>query len=331
MIKVSVVIPIYKAEKYLCECLDSIVKQSLNDWECIMVNDGSPDNSRQICAEYVAKDKRFILINQENQGVSAARNNGLEKAKGEFVFFMDADDGINEQFLQSAYDNTIAEGSDLVICGKQFFLKEGKKTTLPAWAVLIRGKLLNEYPDVRFPIGIQPCEDGLFTHRLLALTDKISYNPEADYFYRQYPEQNHRQINSLCDKVLMQIPQWMRILESFYDEYGLWESKAAHLAGFMAEEPFGWRYLGMPFTPMQRQELFVIIKSFMATKIFPLLNNEEYEKLPFLFRMFLNSKSARDFDFKYKIYKLIKKCGKFLVRLVPVKKYRKKLRERYFK
>lgn len=90
--KVSVIIPIYNAEKWLRECLDSVCEQSLQNIEIICVNDGSPDNSLQILEEYAAKDERIVIIDKKNEGVGAARNDGIRAAKGEYVAFVDPDD-----------------------------------------------------------------------------------------------------------------------------------------------------------------------------------------------------------------------------------------------
>ena len=92
MPKVSVIIPVYNVEKYLKQCLDSVVNQTLKDIEIICVNDGSTDNSLEILEEYAQKDNRIIIISQENQGQSVARNIALEKATGEYVGFVDSDD-----------------------------------------------------------------------------------------------------------------------------------------------------------------------------------------------------------------------------------------------
>src|SRR3954470_7921673 len=102
-IKVSVVIPVYNAEKYITECIESLLNQTLKQCEFIFVNDGSSDNSSQIINEFKKKDNRIILINQENQGVSIARNNGLKAASGEYVGFVDADDYIDCEMYETIY------------------------------------------------------------------------------------------------------------------------------------------------------------------------------------------------------------------------------------
>ena len=115
-IKVSVIIPVYNVEKYLRQCLDSVVNQTLKEIEIICVNDGSPDNSLSILQEYANRDSRFIIIDQENQGVGCSRNTGIRKARGEFVCFMDPDDWYPENdVLETLYST--AKRERVCICG----------------------------------------------------------------------------------------------------------------------------------------------------------------------------------------------------------------------
>ena len=100
MPKISVIVPVYNVEKYLRECLDSILVQTFTDFELILVNDGSQDSSGAICDEYAGKDKRITIIHQENQGQAAARNNAIAIAKGEWIHFVDSDDVIHPQMLE---------------------------------------------------------------------------------------------------------------------------------------------------------------------------------------------------------------------------------------
>lgn len=96
----SIIIPIYKVEPYLRECLDSVAASPLDCWEAILVEDGSPDGCPQICDEYAARDRRFRVIHQENGGVAAARNAGLDAAQGEWVWFVDADDLVDMRYVE---------------------------------------------------------------------------------------------------------------------------------------------------------------------------------------------------------------------------------------
>lgn len=115
-IKVSVIIPVYNVEKYLRECLDSVVNQTLKEIEIICINDGSPDNSLAILQEYAKRDSRFVIVDQENQGVGRSRNTGIRKARGEFVCFMDPDDWYPEpDILETLYST--AKRERVCICG----------------------------------------------------------------------------------------------------------------------------------------------------------------------------------------------------------------------
>ena len=101
---ISVIVPVYNAEKYLKKCLDSLVNQSYKDLEIILVNDGSQDGSEKICKDYEEKDSRIILINKNNGGPSSARNSGIEKANGEYLSFIDSDDYLALDFYEKLED-----------------------------------------------------------------------------------------------------------------------------------------------------------------------------------------------------------------------------------
>lgn len=113
-IKVSVIVPIYNVEEYLEECLDSLLTQTLNEIEVIMVNDGSVDNSRNIAQKYVTKYKHFQLIERENGGLSAARNSGLLVATGEYIYFIDSDDYLVPNALEILYKKASSENLDVL-------------------------------------------------------------------------------------------------------------------------------------------------------------------------------------------------------------------------
>lgn len=110
---VSIIVPVYNAERYLSRCIDSILEQSFTDFELLLINDGSNDNSAGICDEYVAKDSRVLVFHKENGGASAARNYGLDKAVGKYVCFIDADDWVGKDYIKQLLPY---EGEDMVIC-----------------------------------------------------------------------------------------------------------------------------------------------------------------------------------------------------------------------
>ena len=199
MPKISIIVPVYKVEKYLHRCLDSIVAQTFTDWECILVDDGSPDNSGNICDEYAGKDNRFRVFHQENAGVSAARNKGLDEAKGEWITFIDSDDWVDEKMYEELFACAVTNAAEVVVSGrvqidgikteKEFKVKNGW-LNMPKdfeWyiqspcAKLFSRTILHKY-NIRFPEGITLAEDLYFVfqvfincQRILG-TDKVFYN-----------------------------------------------------------------------------------------------------------------------------------------------------------
>lgn len=120
--KISIIVPCYNLAQYLDEALQSVLNQSYSDWECIIINDGSPDNTEDIANKWVAKDSRFVYIYKENGGVSSARNLGMEKAKGIYIIPLDADNKLRPEFIEkSIYLLDLNDDVDLVYGDVQFF------------------------------------------------------------------------------------------------------------------------------------------------------------------------------------------------------------------
>lgn len=113
---ISIIVPIYNTEKYLSKCLDSILAQTYTNWEAILVDDGSPDNCGMICDEYAAKDTRFKVIHQLNQGVVAARNKAILHSKGDYLSFVDSDDTISETMIEEMIELAHKKSLDIVWC-----------------------------------------------------------------------------------------------------------------------------------------------------------------------------------------------------------------------
>lgn len=125
---ISVIVPIYNVEEYLDACLKSIQDQTFRDFEVLLINDGTPDNSMEIAMRYVQQDDRFRLFNNENQGLSYARNFGLERAQGDYIAFIDSDDRINEEYLEKLYEAIKEYDADVAICNfRLYFLNSGKE------------------------------------------------------------------------------------------------------------------------------------------------------------------------------------------------------------
>lgn len=124
MKEISIILPVYNVEKYLAQCLDSIVNQTFKDFECICVNDGSTDNSLSILQKYAQKDKRFKIITQENKGLSGARNAGIKTAKSKYLTFIDSDDWVTENYLEVLYNKIEETKSDIVRASYKFYFQE---------------------------------------------------------------------------------------------------------------------------------------------------------------------------------------------------------------
>ena len=116
MPKVSIIVPVYKVEKYISRCIESILNQSYTDWELILIDDGSPDKSGEICDQYAAKDNRIRVFHKINSGVGETRNLGIKKAEGEWLLFIDSDDFVNSQYVSSFFNHAV-DNSILVIQG----------------------------------------------------------------------------------------------------------------------------------------------------------------------------------------------------------------------
>ena len=114
--EISIIVPIYNVEEYLCKCLDSIVNQTYTDYELILIDDGSTDDSGKIADEYSSKDDRITVIHKKNSGVSDARNRGLENASGKYICFIDADDWIEVSYLEELLLLAKSNDADIAMC-----------------------------------------------------------------------------------------------------------------------------------------------------------------------------------------------------------------------
>lgn len=202
---ISIIIPVYNAEKYLEDCLTSIFKQTYDNFEVICVDDGSIDNSKAICNEWCLKDSRFRYVYQDNAGVSVARNIGIEKAKGEYICFLDADDYIDEHYLE--YLLEIIDNHDAVICdltrddglGKKGSVKEESPKKLirdvifehikhPGLYCFIYKVSIIISCGIRFTEGCIKNEDTEFYIRYLAACkNSIAITSYVGYYYRPNP------------------------------------------------------------------------------------------------------------------------------------------------
>ena len=142
-IEVSVIIPVFNAEEYLVKCLDSVVNQTLENIEIIIIDDGSTDGSSEICMNYAAKDNRIIYYRKENEGLAAARQDGIERANGEYIGFVDSDDWLELNMYERMYSEAVKENADIVFCNCYFNDSETDRTHLEP-GVYDRERIENE-------------------------------------------------------------------------------------------------------------------------------------------------------------------------------------------
>lgn len=206
---ISVIVPVYKVENYLRECLDCILMQSYTDFELILVDDGSPDRCGEICEEYSERDMRVRVIHQDNQGLSGARNTGIEAACGEYITFVDSDDLVSPHYLAVLHEALTDSDADISVCRTLIFADgetpqekadliikktvfSGKKACIllydgsaevpvNAWGKLYRKEIIGNH---RFPLG-RLHEDQAFTPLMCYRAKKVAAVNVQLYYYRE--------------------------------------------------------------------------------------------------------------------------------------------------
>ncbi len=224
MDKVSIIVPVYNVEKYLPTCIESILNQSYKNFELILVDDGSPDKSGDICDDFAKKDNRIKVIHQKNSGVSKARNTGIDNATGEWILFVDSDDELTDTSLE-CYISSIAESNDVdaIVSGmKKIFVNDAKEIeyfTLEdslfynndfeslyyylkskymfglVCSKLYRNSIIKNN-DIRFNEILASYEDELFFVDYLAHCDSVKTISDVTYIYRRFGNE------SLCSKYI---------------------------------------------------------------------------------------------------------------------------------
>ena len=222
--KISIIVPVYNTEKYLRQCVDSILNQSFKDFELLLIDDGSKDASGTICDEYATKDKRVRVWHQENQGVSVARNVGLEHAQGEWIYFPDSDDIIVEDAFETMI-KMVSDSVDYVMCGYEVYDENGNCTYAITernqrvitreealvemfaptdyryqgylWNKLFRASIIKDN-HLRFVKGIKFNEDRLYdVEYLCRIKGNVVYSTTPVY---QYIERSNSAMSSLTQR-----------------------------------------------------------------------------------------------------------------------------------
>ena len=236
MTKVSIIVPVYNVEKYIGKCLDSLVNQTIDDYEVIVVNDGTPDNSQEIIDKYAVKYPNIVKpVIKKNGGLSDARNYGLKYAKGDYIGFVDSDDYVEHSMFEKLYNKAKENDFDITVCdinyvydektvrvssliSRDIFTKEGVREAMiniypAAWNKLYKRKLFNN--NVRFKKGVW-YEDVEFLYRLFPYIDSIGTVKEA---LINYVQRDNSIIRSFDERLYNYIDNWNGIVE-FYKQNG---------------------------------------------------------------------------------------------------------------
>lgn len=204
---ISIILPVYNGEKTMAECVESVISQTYQDWELIIVNDGSKDKTEEILMKYSRQDSRIRILTKEKEGVSAARNLAIAAAHGEFLAFIDADDKMEPEMLHTLYVQLIKAGADISICSYWNWFENKKEEVIPCtgnihvwdseqcfrelfynrsvlgffWNKMFKRELLKEN---FFPVGIDICEDLITLCCIMRKSLKIVFTDQALYDYR---------------------------------------------------------------------------------------------------------------------------------------------------
>lgn len=231
--KISVIVPVYKAEAYLHRCVDSILAQTFQDFEVLLIDDGSPDRSGEICDEYARKDRRVRVFHKENGGVSSARQCGMDNALGEYTIHADPDDWVEPTMLEELYKKAKEEDADMVICdlyrdekGKSVYISQRPSaldyTTVlhelflfilysSCWNKLVKRICYSKF-NIKFPLELSNLEDFYVNVCIVSHGVHISYLPRAFYHYVQDINSNslsHREV----ERILPQHAIFLQLLE----------------------------------------------------------------------------------------------------------------------
>ena len=204
----SVIVPVYKVEKYIHQCVDSILAQSFSDFELILVDDGSPDNCGAICEEYAAKDPRVKVVHKENGGLSDARNVGLEMATGEYVLFVDSDDWVAPDMYEKMVRRAEETGADVVGCDYHMTTEQSMKI----------GRIMPN--NTREQTGLMSIEKGkLWVMNPGSMVIKIYLKAVIDENHLRFPEKTYYEDNCASPIWMLHFTHFEKVEEPLYYYY----------------------------------------------------------------------------------------------------------------
>lgn len=252
---ISVIVPVYKAEKYLHRCVDTLLAQTFQDFEVLLIDDGSPDKSGEICDDYAKKDFRVRVFHKENGGVSSARQCGIDNAQGEYTIHTDPDDWVEPEMLETLYKKAKEDDADMVICdyyeyvdGCNQYINQCPSSLNHIMVLkdlfrflhgslcnkLIRKELFDRY-DVKFPLGVNYSEDLYICIVLLQNPINVVYLSNAFYHYDRMINNNSITLHDRKDwynKMKSFYPLLRKVLSEndFENEFVLYRSQMAYAA-----------------------------------------------------------------------------------------------------
>lgn len=242
MPKISIIVPVYNVEKYIKRCIDSIIVQTYSDWELLLIDDGSPDRSGDICDEYARNDNRIKVFHTVNEGVSSARNLGLDNARGEYVTFIDSDDWIEGKcfevcvflmerdmldILQFSFKRVDDNGNILhrkvngtnVLSFEEYV--KSQQYNVCVWGTFIRYSII-EKKHVRFDRKLKLAEDQVFIFAVMSCSDKLQSIPIAfyNYYFNVGSATNNTQIEDIMNssEAMLKLKRKLPILTEHCDK-----------------------------------------------------------------------------------------------------------------
>lgn len=297
---ISIIIPIFNVEQYLAKCIDSIINQTYENIEIILVDDGSPDNCPKICDDYSKKDKRIIVLHKLNGGLSDARNAGIDKANGEYIGFVDSDDWVEQDMYETLVNLILLVDADIAECGISFHFKnfitkslESKITVCEKLKTLecfldrsidIKGSVCNKLYNrkiidkIRFPVG-KLHEDAFFTYKALYYSKKYIRTESCKYNYLQ------ERVGSIMSEKVKPI-NILTVIEAFEErndfllnnnEEILYLKSKAYYYGTLLSE-----YKKLIFKLKEEKELKKILKNKLLINFRDIIKNPYTNKTKFL-------------------------------------------------
>lgn len=320
MVKVSVIIPVYNVEPYLRECLNSVINQTLKNIEIICIDDSSTDNSLEILQEYAAKDQRFKIITQQNQGQGIARNKGIDLAQGEYIQFIDPDDWVETDMLEKLYSFANKKSANVVRFNHSVYnnysgklkksdfakqvknnfnydltqtpyynwreLKSGCLTDLGlwTWTYFYNANFIKDN-DIRFAPG-KHSEDHLFANGAILLAPQVDFLNEYLYFYRIRPGSacNTQSDNHFC------IFGNIELLRQFIIDHSLYDELKDEFQRY-SQTVLGWHWRSIPKKSLRRYK--VLCRKYFTRKEFKKFVHSKSERQSLVKNIFSirNSKS----------------------------------------